>query len=124
MELGKAILTEQVSPPEILPQLNSIENASEDKKKYVAKEFESLLLNRILEQMNNTIGQWGGEEDAATGQIQGIFNMYMAEHISDNGGFGLWKDIYESLTQMQQGLSAAEGGEDANKNANSIDQQI
>ncbi|MBN1796312.1 MAG: hypothetical protein JW804_06535 [Sedimentisphaerales bacterium] len=124
MELSKAILTEQVSPPEILPQLNGIEIASEDKKKHIAKEFESLLLNRVLEQMNNTVGQWDNDQDAAIGQIRGIFNMYMAEHISDNGGFGLWKDIYKSLTQMQQELASAERSENGNNNTDSIDQQI
>ncbi|MCH8218293.1 MAG: hypothetical protein IH892_16165 [Planctomycetes bacterium] len=39
----------------------------------VAKAFESILLVRLLEQMRNSVGKWGFEEDAASEQVQGIF---------------------------------------------------
>jgi flagellar protein FlgJ len=115
MELNNALLTEPVSAPEVLPYTEGIENSPDEKKIQVAKQFESLLLNRLMEQMSNTIGQWDDKEDqAARGQIQGIFNMYMSEHVSDNGGFGIWKDIYKSLTEMQKQVDTP----------NSLDEQI
>jgi hypothetical protein len=38
----------------------------------------------------------------------------MSEHVSDNGGFGIWKDIYKSLTEMQKQVDTP----------NSLDEQI
>jgi hypothetical protein len=52
--------------------------------------------------MKNSIGDWGFEKDAASTQIQGIFWLYMARDIANNGGFGLWKDIYQFLTNTDQ----------------------
>ena len=87
--------------PDKLPYTDGIENATDAKKKHIAKEFESLLLGRILEQMNNTIGLLDDQDKAATGQIRGIFNMYLSKHISDSGGFGLWQDIYKSMSEIK-----------------------
>ena len=64
----------------------------------VAKDFESVLLNKIMDEMKETIGDWGFEKDEASKQVQGIFWLYLARDIADKGGFGLWKDIYEFLT--------------------------
>lgn len=114
MELSKAFLTAPVAGPDVLPNIDGIEAAPDKKKQQIAKQFESLFLNRILEQMNNTAELFDGEDKAAAGQVRGIFNMYMSQHISDSGGFGLWKDIYKSLTQMQQ----------QNESTNSINEQI
>lgn len=102
MELSKTVLTESVLPPDIMPHTKGIEGASDEQKKKIAQDFESILLGKLLDEMNNTIGDWGEEKDQATGQIKGIFNLYMSQHIGSNGGFGLWKDIYESLSRMEQ----------------------
>ena len=40
MDSAKLILTEAVAPPEILSNLNKVKNASEEKKKQFAKDFE------------------------------------------------------------------------------------
>ena len=63
----------------------------------VAKAFESILLVRLLEQMRNSVGKWGFEEDAASEQVQGIFWMHLAEELGAQGGIGLWKNIYEYM---------------------------
>ena len=100
MEISNAILTEAVLPPEVLPNIRGIENAPDEQKEKIAKDFESLLIGKLLDEMSNTIGEWD-EESPAFGQIKGIFNLYLAQHIGSNGGFGLWKQIYESLSRME-----------------------
>lgn len=97
MDTAKLFLTEPVFPPTELSQLPNIDQLSDEKKMQAAKDFESLLINKLLDEMKNTIEDWSGDEDGASQQIQAIFNLYLSEHIAKNGGIGLWKDIYNSL---------------------------
>ena len=64
--------------------------------------------------MKETVGKWGLEEDAASEQVQGLFWLYLAKDISDNGGLGLWKDLKAFFTDMQS----------QNSQAQLLDQQI
>lgn len=84
-----------LSPPR---DLGKIDHLSEEQKKQVAKDFEAVFINKLLEEMENTIGEWGFEKDGASRQVRGIFGLYLSQHIANNGGFGLWKEIYKSLT--------------------------
>jgi Rod binding domain-containing protein len=103
MDSVKLILTEPVSPPAMLEQLDKsmLSSISEEKKKQAAKDFESVLLNKLLDEMKNSIVDWGSEKDGTSKQIQGIFWLYLARDIANNGGLGLWKDIYQSLTNAE-----------------------
>ena len=112
MDSAKLILTESVSPPNMLehldksrlsvssPQDNSL---SEEKKKQVAKDFESVLLSKLMDEMKNSIVDWGLEKDAASKQTDGIFWLYLARDVANNGGLGLWKEIYQYLSDAEQG---------------------
>ena len=104
MEATKLIFPEQVTPSIAVKQLDKsrIENASEERKIQIAKDFESLLLNKLLDQMKNTVGNWGFEKDGTSNQVEGIFWLYLAQDIADNGGIGLWKDIYKSMSNNEQ----------------------
>jgi len=116
MDSVELILTGEVSPPAPLDYLgrtglyNKIANwksdqidvMSDEKKKQAAKDFESVFINKLLDEMNNTIGQWGFEKDGVSKQIQGLFSLYLSEHIANSGGFGLWKDVYQFLTDLSQ----------------------
>lgn len=99
---SKLIFSEQVTPSVPLQNLDKsrIESVSEEKKKQIAKDFESLLINKLLDEMKNSIGDWGFERDGASKQIQGIFWMYLSQDISDNGGIGLWKEIYKTMNDF------------------------
>ncbi len=108
MDIAKLILTEPVSPPSPLKDLSELDGVSEERKKQVAKDFESVLLNKLLDEMKNTIGDWGFEKDEASRQVQGIFWLYLARDIANNGGFGLWKDIYQFLTNSEQTSTTTE----------------
>jgi Rod binding domain-containing protein len=110
MDSAKLILTEPVLPPALLGHLDKprLDGTSEETKKQVAKDFESVLLNKLLDEMKNTIGDWGFDKDGASKQIQGIFWLYLARDIANNGGFGLWKDIYKFLTDVDQANPATQ----------------
>lgn len=108
MDSFKLILTEPVSPPAMLEQLDKsmLNSISEEKKKQAAKDFESVLLTKLLDEMKKSIVDWGSEKDGASEQIHGIFWLYLARDIANNGGLGLWKDIYQSLTNAEQANTA------------------
>jgi len=103
MDSVKLILTEPFSPPALLEQLDKsmLNSISEEKKKQAAKDFESVLLTKLLDEMKNSIVDWDSEKDGASEQIHGIFWLYLARDIANNGGLGLWKDIYQSLTNAE-----------------------
>ena len=103
MDSAKLILKEPVLPPAPLEHLrqSELKNVSEEKKKQTAKNFESVLINKMLDEMKNTIGSWGFEKDGPSNQVQGIFWLYLARDIGNNGGFGLWKDIYQFMTNSE-----------------------
>lgn len=116
MDSAKLILTEPVALPSRLEHLrqSGLDDASDEKKKQIAKDFESVLLNKLFDQMSKSVGNWGFEKDGASEQIQGIFWLYLARDIANNGGMGLWKDIYKSVT----------GPNNAKETGNSLDGRI
>ncbi len=101
MDSAGLILTEAVSQPIALETINITDAASEAKKKQAARDFESVFIAKLLDEMKNTIGDWGFEEDAASKQTEGIFWLYLARDIADNGGLGMAKDIYRFLTDSE-----------------------
>jgi len=74
----------------------------------VPPDFESVLINKLLDEMKNTIGDWGFDKDETSKQVQGIFWLYLARDIANNGGFGMWKDIYQFLTNPDQANTTIE----------------
>jgi len=104
MDSGKLLLTDPVSAPMQLDRLDKsrLEGSSEEEKKKIAKDFESVLVDRLLNEMKNTVGDWGFEKDGPSGQVQGIFWLYLAREVGSNGGVGLWKDIYQFLNGSEQ----------------------
>jgi len=77
--------------------LGQIDGLAEEKKKQIARDFESIFLTRLLDEMKNTIGDWGFDKEGVSEQVHGIFWLYLARHISNSGGFGLWKNIHQFL---------------------------
>ncbi len=113
MDSVNLILTQPVTPPVPLEHLakSDIENASDEKKKQIARDFESVLLTRLMDQMKETVGDWGFEKDEASGQVQGIFWLHLAQDVAKNGGMGLWKDIHQFMAGGDQ-TNAAEKSSD------------
>ena len=113
MDSANLILTEPVSPPAPLDHLDKsqLDGVSDEKKEQIAKDFESVLLYKMLDEMKNTIGDWGADKDGASKQVHGIFWLCLARDIANSGGIGLWKDIYQFITNADQ----------ANKAGNTLD---
>jgi hypothetical protein len=74
---------------------------TDQKKQQVAKDFESVLLTKVFDQVQQSMGHWDLEEEGTSQQVQGLFWFYLARDAGDKGGFGLWKDIYQHLRQME-----------------------
>jgi peptidoglycan hydrolase FlgJ len=104
MENIQPIFPEQMNQSLPVNQINesNLKNSSEQKKIQAAKDFESILINNLLDEMKNTIGSWGFEKDGASDQIDGLFWLNLAKEISDQGGLGLWKDIYKNMPGNEQ----------------------
>ncbi len=101
METGELILTDAVLPPNLLTGLSKIEEFSDEKKAQTAKDFESVLIGKLLDQVKQTTGQMGLDEDSSGRAIRDLFWLYLGRHISSNGGFGMWKDIYRWINNSQ-----------------------
>ncbi len=63
-----------------------------------AKDFESVLLHKLMESMQRTIPDSGLLSSGITKQVQGMFWFYLAQEMADAGGVGLWKDVYRQMT--------------------------
>ena len=62
-----------------------------------AKDFESLLLHKVLEEMERTVPKDELLDDGATEQVQGLFCYHLAQDLADKGGLGLWKQVYRQM---------------------------
>ncbi len=74
----------------------------------VAHDFESVLLTRLFDQVQQSMGKWDLEEDGTSQQVQGLFWFYLAREVADQGGVGLWKDVYQQLQRMDNVPSPAD----------------
>jgi Rod binding domain-containing protein len=67
-----------------------------------AKDFESVLLTKVLEGMQNTVSQFSTDEEAGSEQVKGMFTLFLARDMADKGGLGLWKDLNAFFKDMQK----------------------
>jgi flagellar protein FlgJ len=58
-----------------------------------AKDFESILLQRLLDSMKRTIPESGLLPGGITEQMNDIFWMYLSQELGRQGGLGLWKQL-------------------------------
>ncbi len=99
MDPVNLIFTDPALMPSSVPKLDSAEALRPDAKEKFAKDFESIFINKLLDVMQSSIGDWGFEKDGASEQITSLFSTYLARHAADNGGLGLWKEIYSFLNR-------------------------
>ena len=77
--------------------------ATAKKTEQAAKDFESVLLTKILEGMENTVSQFSAEDkEAGSEQVKGLFTLFLARDMADKGGLGLWKDLNTFFKDMQK----------------------
>lgn len=67
-----------------------------------AKNFEGIFVQQILKQMQETIENASFDPDDNAGkQVHSMYTTFMADAISQQGGFGMWEQIYDQLVQTE-----------------------
>ena len=68
----------------------------DEKRKEVARNFEGIFLHQILDKMKDTIPE-SDLEDSSSKQIKSMYWSFMSDALAEQGGFGLWEKIYETM---------------------------
>lgn len=82
-------------------QASGATSGTQKRTEQAAKDFESVLLTKVLEEMQNTVSQFSTEEEAGSEQVKGMFTLFLARDVADKGGLGLWKDLKRFFTDTQ-----------------------
>ena len=77
-------------------------DADPAKAEKVAKDFEAILLHRLMEEMRRTIPKSELLETAVSSQMDGLFWFYLAQEVAEKGGIGLWKDLSGTMGPAAQ----------------------
>lgn len=65
-----------------------------------AKDFESVFIHKLMDSMRKSIPKSGLLEDVGSDQMKDLFWHYMAEEVGRQGGFGVWKQLQQQLSQV------------------------
>jgi hypothetical protein len=83
------------------PPLTGEARRLDEQEKQIGKDFESVLLTKLFEQVQASIEDSGfDDQDSGAQQVRGMFWLHLARDVADKGGFGLWKDIYQHIKQL------------------------
>jgi len=94
-------VAESASNPIELTDREAIRNASDEQKKQLAKDFESVFLTKVFDEVRKSIEDSGFDDDVAADQVHGMFWSYLAQDVANKGGFGLWQDLYEHFKALE-----------------------
>jgi Rod binding domain-containing protein len=103
------------APQQTLPSA-AVEQAETGRTRQIqetAKQFEGLLLQQVFKQMKEATSslevseEEDGEESGFSEQIQSMFWMFLADHVSQEGGIGLWKQMAEQWSRRESANNAA-----------------
>ena len=76
-----------------------LDEKSKAKLSKAVKEFQSLFVGYLLKAMRSTIPKAEGGEGGFGGDImEGMFDMELARHVSNNGSFGIGEMLYKQMT--------------------------
>jgi Rod binding domain-containing protein len=99
------------SPPSAVDSVPATQApGSEEQKKQIAKDFESVLLTKLFDQVKDSVGRLSldDEEDGAADQVHGMFWLYLAQDMANKGGFGMWKEIYQHFSDIEAANAAGQ----------------
>jgi Rod binding domain-containing protein len=65
----------------------------------VAHDFESVLLQKVFEEMRKTVPESELLDSPETEQVQGLFWSYLAQDLAGKGGVGLWKQLAREINR-------------------------
>lgn len=78
-----------------------INSADEKLKVETAKNFESILLQQLVSAMKETIEESSIDDDNAGKQVYDMFYSFLSDNMAENGGLGIWKEVYNMMNQNQ-----------------------
>lgn len=82
--------------------------ADAERLKDVAKKFEGVFLQQLVKQMKQASAELEDEsEDASSEQIKSMYWNFWADAMMEQGGFGMWKQIYKQLSELTGQAPAA-----------------
>jgi Rod binding domain-containing protein len=73
-----------------------------------ARDFESVLLYRVFEEMRRTVPDSGLLDSGSSDQVQSMFWMFLAQEVAGKGGLGLAKDLSRQLSRQMHDQAAPE----------------
>lgn len=65
--------------------------------KKVARDFEGVLIEKLMQEMQNTIPESELFSSAGMKQIQSMFWSFLSDQVAQNGGIGLAQNLYRDL---------------------------
>lgn len=89
-----------------MPAIDATGKAGPAAAERAAKDFEAVLLHRVLTVMKESIPDSGLLSNGISRQVHDIFWMYLAEGMAEKGGVGLWKEIYAQMAPHGGGGAA------------------
>jgi len=95
---------DQTLPIQNVPSLNAIQGLSDkaqadsEQIKEFARDFESVFISNLLDQMSASVDSLNEDKDGAAKQIDGIFRMQLAQNLSEHGSLGLAKSIQQYVS--------------------------
>lgn len=75
--------------------------------KRIAQDFEGILLEKLLQEMQNTIPDSELFSSPGMEQMQSLFWSFLSEQVAQNGGIGLAQNLYRDLCRSA-GVSPTE----------------
>ncbi len=81
-------------------ELNGVPPSELKKVEKLANDFEGVLINKMMDEMQKTIPDSGMLSSAATKQTQGMFWMFLSQSLSEQGGIGLAKQLTRDFAKM------------------------
>ncbi len=107
MDISKLLLTSFVPPTELTsksldPAAGRDDAKTAEQLKSTAQQFETVLLHQVVKQMKETVDYSSlDEEDESGEQVNSMYWSFMTDAIGRQGGFGVWKSLYEGLAGQQ-----------------------
>lgn len=65
----------------------------------VARDFESIFVHRLMEEMRRTVPESGLLESGTSDQMQSLFWFHLAQDVGTKGGLGLAQQLARQLKQ-------------------------
>lgn len=83
-------------------KLQSKHRSSQDLQDAV-RQFESILLVRLFEEMKRTIPEGGLLDDPMCKQMNDLFWYYLADDLAAKGGLGISDELYREMSHLTAG---------------------